>query len=50
MVWPREMATLSELELEKSDERDGEGEVDDGSGFTLEEVLRLGGTKVRKRP
>ncbi|CAI5770653.1 enhancer-binding zeta [Podarcis lilfordi] len=39
------MATLSELELEKSDERDGEGEVDDGSGFTLEEVLRLGGTK-----
>ncbi|KAF7253357.1 CCAAT/enhancer-binding protein zeta [Varanus komodoensis] len=39
------MAERRELDAEACDELDGEEEADDGSGFTLEEVLRLGGTK-----
>ncbi|XP_061480647.1 CCAAT/enhancer-binding protein zeta [Rhineura floridana] len=39
------MAALSELDCKESHERDCEEKADDGSGFTLEEVLRLGGSK-----
>lgn len=33
---------------EEGDEGEETGEDGDGEGFTLDEVLRLGGTKVRK--
>ncbi|XP_062980353.1 CCAAT/enhancer-binding protein zeta [Elgaria multicarinata webbii] len=36
---------MAEQNLRQIDGIDGEEEADDGSGFTLQEVLRLGGTK-----
>uniref|UniRef100_A0A8D0HDN4 CCAAT/enhancer-binding protein zeta n=1 Tax=Sphenodon punctatus TaxID=8508 RepID=A0A8D0HDN4_SPHPU len=39
------MAALEQQNPRKLQESDGEEEADDGNGFTLEEVLRLGGTK-----
>lgn len=44
------MAALEELDPGAREGADDEEDADDGSGFTLEEVLRLGGTKVRGDP
>lgn len=44
------MAALSEFGPREPGDIEDEEEADDESGFTLQEVLRLGGTKVREKP